>query len=94
MIALQYTIGSVLIKSDPQYLRSSISSIIEMTLQSANERAMYSDIVAEVSMWVCNFVAQMMGQSAYVIIQPERELAADGFVSANEQDKFPQQLLS
>ena len=61
-----------------------------MTPHSADERAVYSAIVVDVAMWVCNLDAQMMGQSAYVIIQPERDLAVDGSISANEWDHFPQ----
>ena len=61
-----------------------------MTPRSADDRAIYSSIVVDVSSWVCNLDAQMMGQPAYEIIQPERELEVDGSVSANEQDQFPQ----
>ena len=61
-----------------------------MTLQIADDRAMYSAIVVDVAMWVYNLYAQIMGEPAYEIIQPERDLAVDRSVSENERDQFPQ----
>ena len=51
---------------------------------------MYSAIVVGVATLVCYLDAQMMGQPEYEIIQPDRDLAVDGSVSANEWDQFPQ----
>ena len=50
--------------------------------------------MVEVATWVCNLDAQMMGQPAYEIIQPEQYLAVDGSLSENEQEHFPQKLAS
>ena len=61
-----------------------------MTLRSADYRAMYSAIEVDVATWVCNLDAQTMGQPTYDIFQPERDLAVDGSVLANERDRFPQ----
>ena len=79
-----------MIKSYPLFLRSSIGSIIGMTLWSTNDRVMYSDIVLEVAMRVYIVDAQIMVQPVYVIIQPERYLAVYGSILVNEQDQFPQ----
>ena len=65
-----------------------------MTLQIADDRVLYSAIVVEMEKWACNLDAQIMGQPEYVIIQPERDLAVDGSVLANEKYQFPQQSAS